>query len=317
MPFRLHTIVRQARRAGFLAFSLMLTAAHAQDAQTCKQLRFADIGWTDLTVTNALATAMLRPLGYTTSPVRVSVPISFVGLQKKQVDESLGYWWPNEEAAIKPYVADKSIMVLPTPNLDGAMSSLAVPTYEAEAGLKSYKDLARYYDKLGGKIYGIESGSSANNGLRKLIASNAYGLGKFTLVESSEASMLAAVNRAVRMKQWIVFWGWQPHPMNEDIQMTYLQSDESSARAARVYTAVASDFMTRCPNAARLISNLQFSVPMESQLMGKVSQGDDANRVALGYLKQHPEVVSRWTAGVKTFDGGDASKAVAASLAGS
>jgi glycine betaine/proline transport system substrate-binding protein len=120
MPFRLHTIVRQARRAGFLAFSLMLTAAHAQDAQTCKQLRFADIGWTDLTVTNALATAMLRPLGYTTSPVRVSVPISFVGLQKKQVDESLGYWWPNEEAAIKPYVADKSIMVLPTPNLDGA-----------------------------------------------------------------------------------------------------------------------------------------------------------------------------------------------------
>jgi glycine betaine/proline transport system substrate-binding protein len=129
--------------------------------------------------------------------------------------------------------------------------------------------------------------------------------------------MLAAVNRAVRMKQWIVFWGWQPHPMNEDIQMTYLQSDESSARAARVYTAVASDFMTRCPNAARLISNLQFSVPMESQLMGKVSQGDDANRVALGYLKQHPEVVSRWTAGVKTFDGGDASKAVAASLAGS
>ncbi|CAB3776352.1 glycine betaine ABC transporter substrate-binding protein [Paraburkholderia caffeinilytica] len=65
--------------------------------------------------------------------------------------------------------------------------------YEGDAGLKSCKDLARYYDKLDGKIYGIESGSSANNGLRKLIASNACGLGEFTLVASSDASMLAAV----------------------------------------------------------------------------------------------------------------------------
>lgn len=170
---------------------------------SCSSIPFACIALTDgdtrlclphrFVGTNALATAMLGPLGYTAAPVRVSVPISFVGLQKKQIDVSLGYWWPNEEAAITPYVADKSIMVLSRPNLEGAMLSLAAQTYEGDTGLKSCKDLARYYDKLDGKTYGIESDSSANNGLRKLIASNAYGLGKFTLVESSEASMLAAV----------------------------------------------------------------------------------------------------------------------------
>jgi glycine betaine/proline transport system substrate-binding protein len=316
MPLRFRALRRQHPLAAFLVFILMLTTAHAQDAPSCKQLRFADIGWTDLVVTNALASALLEPLGYATSSVRVSVPISFVGLQKKQIDVSLGYWWPNEETAIQPYVADRSIVVLQTPNLEGATSSLAVPTYEADAGLKSYQDLAHFYDQLGGKIYGIESGSSANNGLRKLIASNAYGLGKFTLIESSEASMLAAVKRAIRTKQWIVFWGWQPHPMNEEIQMTYLRSDESSARAARVFTAEAGDFAARCPNAARLVSNLQFTVAMESRLMSKVSSGEDPKLVAGSYLKQHPDVVSRWLAGVKTFDGGDASKAVNAHLNG-
>ncbi len=59
-----------------------------------------------------------------------SVPISFAGLKSKQLDVSLGYWWPVQKKAITPFVDAKSINVLQPPNLTGARATFAVPTYE-------------------------------------------------------------------------------------------------------------------------------------------------------------------------------------------
>ncbi|WP_250520739.1 MULTISPECIES: choline ABC transporter substrate-binding protein [unclassified Caballeronia] len=298
-----------------LLMASITNCALAKDPETCQRVRLADTGWTDLAVTNAVATTLLSALGYKPELMRVSVPISFVGLSKKQIDVSLGYWRPNQDEALAPYVKDKSVTVLQPANLTGAKSSLAVPTYEYEAGLKNLKDLPKYYKELDGKIYGIEAGSSANKVLQKMIASNAYGLGKFTLVESSESAMLVAVKRAIQAKRWVVFWGWEPHPMNDEIQMTYLNSDEASAHGATVYTLTSEGYADRCPNVGKLVSNLHFDLKMENQLMAPVLKGERAPDVVKAYLKKHPELVSRWIDGVSTFDGGDAQQAVSATLA--
>ncbi|MFX6601450.1 glycine betaine ABC transporter substrate-binding protein [Acinetobacter baumannii] len=37
-------------------------------------------------------------------------------------------------------------------NLEGAKYTLAVPKYAAEAGLKTFADIAKFKDKQGGKI---------------------------------------------------------------------------------------------------------------------------------------------------------------------
>src|SRR5918993_255782 len=70
---------------------------------------------------------------------------------------------------------------------------LAVPSYLAEEGLKDFADIAKFKDKLDGKIYGIEPGNDGNRLIQKMIDEGAFGLKGFEVVESSEQGMLAQV----------------------------------------------------------------------------------------------------------------------------
>lgn len=56
----------------------------AQDPSTCRAVHFADIGWTDITSTTALASTVFEGLGYQPVTTVASVPISFAGLRSKQ-----------------------------------------------------------------------------------------------------------------------------------------------------------------------------------------------------------------------------------------
>lgn len=81
-----------------LTTGAFMQAAHADaDAASCRNVRFADIGWTDITSTTALASTVFEALGYKPTTTISSVPISFAGLKSKQLDVSLGYWWPVQQ----------------------------------------------------------------------------------------------------------------------------------------------------------------------------------------------------------------------------
>jgi glycine betaine/proline transport system substrate-binding protein len=219
------------RAAALLAVlgSLALASAPARavDPAECRAVRFADIGWTDITATTSLATVVLQGLGYKPTTTIASVPIAFTGLKKKSIDVFLGYWNPSMIPIIEPFLKEKAFEVLPAPNLSGAKYTLAVPTFVAEAGLKDFGDIARFRKELDGKIYGIEPGNDGNALILKMIDANRFGLTGFRLVESSEAGMLVEVQRAVDRHKFIVFLGWEPHPMNEKFKMTYLTGGDA------------------------------------------------------------------------------------------
>ncbi|WP_143297179.1 glycine betaine ABC transporter substrate-binding protein, partial [Burkholderia pseudomallei] len=210
------------------------------------------------------------------------------------------------------------ISVVEPPNLSGAKATLAVPSYVYQAGLKSFDDIAKHRAELDGKIYGIEPGSSANATIQKMIDTNQYGLGGFKLVESSEAGMLVTVERAIRDKKWVVFLGWEPHPMNIQIGMNYLSGGDAAFGPnygeARVYTLTSPDYMARCPNAGKLVGNLRFTTQMENQLMQAVMNKVKPAEAAKAYIRKNPQVLDAWLAGVKTYDGKDGLAAVKAYL---
>lgn len=293
-------------------------SALAQDPPSCKAVRFADIGWTDITSTTAIASFLFDALGYKPTTMNVSVPISFAGLKNSQIDVSLGYWWPIQEKPIEPFLKSKSITVLDPPNLLGAKDTLAVPGYVYQGGLTSFDDIAKHRAELDGKIYGIEPGSSANAMIQKMIDTNQYGLGGFKLVESSEAGMLVTVERAVREKKWIVFLGWEPHPMNIQIQMNYLSGGDASFGPnygeARVYTLTANGFSERCPNAGRLLSNLHFTTGLENEVMLAVMNKTAPRDAAKAYIRKNPQVLDNWLNGVTSYDGKNGLTAVRGAL---
>jgi len=306
-------------RTAWLAVALaLLSDAGAVEPAGCRVVRFADIGWTDITATTSLTTVVLQGLGYKPTTTIASVPIAFTGLKKKSLDVFLGYWNPSMVPVIGPFLKDKSLEVLPAPNLSGAKYTLAVPTFVADAGLKNFSDIARFRPELDGKIYGIEPGNDGNALIQKMITANEYGLGGFRLIESSEAGMLVEVQRAIDRHKFVVFLGWEPHPMNERFKMTYLSGGDRvfgpNYGGAAVYTTVANGYLDRCPNVGTLVRNLKFSLPMESQVMAPILQKRDPITSATDWLRANPSVLVDWLKGVQTFDGKDGVGAVRAYL---
>ena len=279
----------------------------APDPASCDLVRFADVGWTDITVTTAVTRAVLSDLGYRTQVKRLSVPDTYKALQDRRIDVFLGNWMPSMENDIEAYVRNGTVETVGA-NLEGAKYTLAVNQAAYEGGLHSFDDLATFKAQLGAKVYGIEPGNDGNQLIQQMIDKNAFGLGDFALVQSSESSMLAQVRRAEHLKQWVVFLGWEPHPMNNQFAMHYLSGGDDyfgpDFGGATVYTNTRAGYLEQCPDVGRLLKNLRFSLGMENHLMGAIlNQSTNPRREAKAWLKANPQVLAQWLDGVTQRDG--------------
>ena len=183
----MRTAVKTLLLAAALGAAVATAPVHAGDDDSCKTVRFADVGWSDVAATTGLASVVLEGLGYKPTLTIASVPIAFAGMKNKQIDVFLGYWKPTMTPVIEPFVMAGQIQVLPTPNLLGAKYTLAVPRNLYDKGLKSFADIAKFKKKLNGKIYGIEPGNAGNALILDMIKNNEIALVINTVEERRNA----------------------------------------------------------------------------------------------------------------------------------
>jgi glycine betaine/proline transport system substrate-binding protein len=294
------------------------SVAVAKEPESCKDIVFSDVGWTDITATTAATSVVLEALGYKTDIKVLSVPVTYASMKNKDVDVFLGNWMPTMEGDVRPYIDDKSVEVVGV-NLEGAKYTLAVPTYTFDKGLVDFAHIADFREDLDNKIYGIEPGNDGNRLILDMIDKDAFNLKEFKLVESSEQGMLAQVARAVARNEDIVFLAWEPHPMNANFDITYLPGGDDyfgeNLGGATVYTNVAAGFVEECPNVGALLKNQTFTLEMENQIMGAIlDDGKEADVAATAWLKANPAMWESWVENVTTYEGGDAKEAVRARL---
>ncbi|WP_368345237.1 choline ABC transporter substrate-binding protein [Pelagovum sp. HNIBRBA483] len=297
--------------------ALALVAASPALAD-CGTVSFSDVGWTDITATTAATTTVLDALGYETDVKVLSVPVTYTSLANGDIDIFLGNWMPTMEADIAPYREAGTVDTVRM-NLDGAKYTLAVNKAAADLGIADFADIAAHADALEGKIYGIEPGNDGNRLIMDMIAADEFGLSGFEVAESSEQGMLAQVARADRRGEPVVFLGWEPHPMNANFDMTYLSGGDDwfgpNFGGAQVYTNTRAGYVEECANVGQLLSNLEFSLAMENEIMAAIlDDGEDPNEAAAAWLKANMGVLDGWLDGVTTADGGDAMAAVSAAL---
>jgi glycine betaine/proline transport system substrate-binding protein len=304
--------------ATLLASFAFLPQVHAAEPDQCRAPSFSDVGWTDITATTSAATMVLEALGYQPEVQVLSVAVTFESLKQGDTDIFLGNWMPLQEPIQKPLVEAGDIEVVRA-NLEGALIGFAVPASTYEAGLKTYGDIAKFKDQLDGKIYGIESGSSANTTILKMIEDNGFDLGDFELVESSEQGMLAQVERAIGAEGDILFFGWRPHPMNVRYDIEYLTDGNDmfgpKDGAATVLTNTRKGLSAECPNLGKFLSNLSFTVEAEDVMMSHIlDDGMEGSEAAGRWLKENPAVLDAWLQDVTTVDGQPGLEAAKASL---
>ncbi len=297
-----------------VACTLVAGAVQADDSK-CDTVKMADPGWSDIAATNAVARVLLEGVGYQVKVDALAVPIIYGGLKDGLVDAFLGNWMPAQQGFHDKFVASGEVDRLAR-NLEGTEFTLAVPEYVWASGVKDFADLHKRAGEFDSKLYGIGSGAPANLSLQSIIDKNEFDLGGWKLVESSEQAMLAQVQRAVKREKPIVFLGWTPHPMNVQLKMRYLTGGEKwFGSSGSVYTLTRKGYAQACPNPAKLLANLSFSLDMENTIMAsvvdnKVSYEDAAK----AWIRANPAALNSWLQGVTTRDGGDALAAVNAKL---
>jgi len=296
------------------------TGAMADGHADCGLVTFSDVGWTDITATTAATTVVLGALGYETEIKVLSVPVTYTSLAEGDVDVFLGNWMPTMEGDIAAYREAGTVDTVRA-NLEGAKYTLATNAAGAALGLTSFEAIAANADALDGKIYGIEAGNDGNRLIMDMIAADAFGLdgADMEVVESSEAGMLAQVGRATDRDEPVVFLGWEPHPMNANYDMTYLEGGDDwfgpDLGGATVFTNTTAGYVDACPNVGKLLQNLEFTLAMENEIMGAIlNDGTDPDEAATTWMAANTDVVMGWLDGVTTLDGGDAAEAVKATL---
>ncbi len=305
-------------KLGLLASTAALVLAGPAFAN-CDKVTFSDVGWTDITATTATTSLVLKALGYETETKVLSVPVTYASMAEGDIDVFLGNWMPTMEADIAPYREAGTVDTVRT-NLTGAKYTLATNAAGVAAGITDFASIAQASEALDGKIYGIEPGNDGNRLIMDMIDSDAFGLKGFEVVESSEQGMLAQATRSEERNEPIVFLGWEPHPMNANIAMTYLPGGDDffgpDLGGAIVATNTRAGYVAECPNTGKLLQNLEFSLKLENEIMGAIlDDGMEPEAAAKAWLAANPDTLSAWLDGVTTKDGGDAMAAVTAALA--
>ncbi len=273
------------------------------DKKACSSVRFGELDWTDLKAANAISEVLLEQLGYR---VILNKEVASVDIMEHMangsIDVFLGYWQPSMNSVVQPFIDDGSIEVLSV-NMSDARYTLAVPQFVFDQGVKRFEDLKNHKDKLNGRIYGLEKDASGNRLIQGMIDQDAFELGGFKLVATSEFLMQAQVKRRIRNNNWIVFLGWQPHPMNQHFDIAYLSGGQpyfgKNFGSASVHTVVRAGMSERCNNLNRFLNNLTFPAATLEWIMDMITnQFVPPDRAARLWITQHPEHLSTWLNGV-------------------
>jgi len=294
-------------RTTLAAGAVALAAAPA--LADCGTVTFSDVGWTDITATTAVATTILEALGYETRTLVLAVPVTYASMAAGQIDVFLGNWMPTMEADIAPY-RDAGTVDTVRRNLAGAKYTLATNAAGAALGIADFADISGQAGALGSRIYGIEPGNDGNRLILDMIEADAFGLSGFEVLESSEQGMLAQVARANQRGEPVVFLGWEPHPMNSNFDLTYLDGGDDwfgpDFGGAEVFTNTRAGYVDECPNVGRFLQNLEFTLTLENEIMGMIlNDGREPADAAFAWIYANPDALQPWLEGVTARDGGD------------
>ncbi|WP_136247118.1 ABC transporter substrate-binding protein [Halomonas borealis] len=297
------------RSLSFVLAGSLLAMSGLAHAQEPAEVRLSSPAWPGVTVKTSLASTLLETLGYEPRAEELGSTITYEALNQDELDAFLAGWLPAQQGMYDTAM-EKGTLVDLGNNVDGARLGFAVPVYVYEAGLTSAEQLddPEFADKLESTIYSIEVGSGMSDTLNGAVEADTYGLGDWSLSETSTPGMLSAAGSAIDREEWIVFAGWTPHWMNIEHDVRYLDDTQDmwgpEGGRSDVKTLVTTAFAESNPNATRLLDQLSFSADQQSEMIRGFSfEEREPEAVALEWLRENPAQVETFLEGVTTRDG--------------
>jgi len=287
-----------------LVFSAAFVGFNAEPAEADEVVNFGYVEWPGVTVKTEVARTILHELGYETEMDSYMQEVLFQGMSRGDVDLFMGVWLPTMEVTYREHEEAGDVEPIAT-NLEEALYSTYVTEDAYEAGVQSMADLHEYGEEFGYEIYGLEPGNDGNIIIQDAIEDSTYNLDDWELVASSEAGMLAEVERADQRDEWIAFNGWEPHWMNLAYDIKPLEDPENIwGESDEVLTAQRTGFDEEMPNVHRLMSQIKVETEWQDEWIYEYGYEErEPADVAREWVSENLDVVEDWVEGVYTADG--------------
>jgi glycine betaine/proline transport system substrate-binding protein len=254
-----------------------------------KELTLGYIGWDESVAVSTLTEVLLEEeFGYEVELQRSDEAVVkqvFRGVAGGDLDAFQDVWIPNHKEYLSEVEDDVEHL---DPWFEGKTAQgIAVPYY---MDVRSLPELDRAGTDM---INGIEPGSAVMPQINNKVIPG-YDL-DMKLVESSTSAMLFELDKAYKMREPIVFFGWSPHWMNTRYDFRYLEDPRdlqgSFNDPAEISSIVTEDLPENDPVAYEFIRSISLSKEQLNQMEADINEAGDPDAGVKAWLEDNRGVV--------------------------
>ncbi|WP_018213054.1 glycine betaine ABC transporter substrate-binding protein [Desulfitobacterium hafniense] len=253
-----------------------------------KTVSIGYVNWAEAVAVSNLWKVILEEQDYQVEMKSLDVAPLFVGLSGGDLDIFMDSWLPVTHQTYWEKYQDKldDYGVWYTAE---AKIGLVVPQY---VDIDSIEEMNAHKDKFSGKITGIDPGAGIMKASESAIKS--YDL-NFELIQSSEAAMMAALEKAYRNNEWIAVTGWSPHWKFAKYDLKYLEDPKGSfGESEELHTLANKEFTQNHPEVKAMIEKFKLNDQQIGTLEGYINDGMQPEKAAEKWISENRELVDSW-----------------------
>lgn len=241
--------------------------------------------WAEGIAITHLAKIMLEEKGYTVTLKRIEPGPIYAALSRGDADIYMDAWLPHTH---KDYWAKygHKLDILGS-IFDDGITGLVVPDY---VDIASIEELNAHKDRFEKKIYGIAAGAGIHANTE--VAIKAYNL-DFTQVSSSETSMITALKKAVKNKEWIVITGWKPHFMWSQFNLKPLNDPQGIYPVDQIKIISRKGFKADSPAIGGFFENFTLNEDLLNELMEEVGKNQNPTVGAKSFYEKYRAIFDK------------------------
>ncbi|WEB43504.1 ABC transporter permease/substrate binding protein [Streptomyces yunnanensis] len=257
-----------------------------------KPITLGYVNWDEGKATTYLWKEILEERGYKPKVQALEAGPLFAGQARGDIDVQTNAWLPVTHAEYWNKYKDK-LEDLGT-WYDKTSLEIAVPSYVKD--VKTLDDLKGKAAEFGGKITGIEPGAGEMKILKDKVLKD-YGLGgEYQVQESSTASMLSELDRALHNKKPIAVTLWSPHWAYDKYPLTKLKDPKGSFGSGDgLHLIGRKGFSKDLPEVAKWMKNFHLDEKQLTSLENDIKsagEGHEQDGVRT-WLKKNPGLVEK------------------------
>lgn len=275
--------------AAFLTAAGLSGCSNTTGSAEGETITIGFVNWAECVAVSNIWENVLEEQGYDVELKQLDVAPLFVGLSQGDVDIFLDAWLPTTHANYWEEYQD-DLYDAGVWYEESAKLGIVVPSYVTVDSLDDFNSVADQFDN---EIIGIEPGAGMMKTTAEVISD--YGMTNTTLVQGSEAAMLAALEKAYSNNEWIAVTGWSPHWMFASYDLKYLDDPRGNFGAAeQLHTLLNGEFAQANPELTAMMEKFSMGDQEIGTIEKLINDGMEPSDAASEWVKDNQELVNSW-----------------------